>query len=293
MYRKLACLIALIFMLSAGTTARAEVFTDNFDTPHLYYDPNNPGTSNVTGTIWTDFIGWAPGETVDDLSASHDRPGQLYIGSTNGLWGEGATNWNPLGPFLFKVVKGDFIATVRVTDYAGTSDAWVLSNDGGLMARAFKVNPDDAGTGEDWVSIDYFPVWDCGNFHWSANDNVRTEHGHNGKAWDADHYLQLERSGNTFHVRTSPDGVTWTEMATSPLKRDDFSGLRLQVGIRQCNYDWANAGVYSYVAFDDFRLETFVNLKARFPVPADGATTTLTAIQWVAGDYAEIGRAHV
>ena len=89
-----------------------------------------------------------------------------------------------------------------------------------------------AGTGEDWVSIDYFPIWTCGNFHWSANDDVRTELGHNGKQWNADHYLRLERSGNVIHVRTSPDGVTWTEMATSPMTRTDFSGLPLQVGLR-------------------------------------------------------------
>jgi regulation of enolase protein 1 (concanavalin A-like superfamily) len=278
MYKKLFYLAVILLLLAVNAMVQAEVFIDDFNTPHIYYDPNT-NTHDVTGTIWDDFIGWYTGETVTDLSASHDRPGQLFISSVNGTWD---APWDPLGPFLFKVIKGDFIATVQIADYAGTEDAPVFHNDGGLMARAFK-SPDDAGPGEDWVSIDYFPIWTCGNFHWNADNDVRYELGHNAKAWDADRYLQLERNGNIIHVRTSPDGVTWTEMATSPVTRDDLSGLRLQVGLRQTTYF---SGDWGYVAFDDFRLETFVNLKARFPVPADGGTATPTALQWVAGDYA-------
>ena len=136
------------------------------------------------------------------------------------------------------------------------------------MARASKADPyDEAGPGEDWVSIDYFPIWNCGNFHWSANDNVRTEHGHNGKEFNADLWLQLERSGNVFHLRTSPDGIIWTEMATSPQTRNDFDGLPLQVGIRQANYTFSNAGVYSYAAVDNFRIVLIRRFKAYNPVP--------------------------
>jgi hypothetical protein len=173
-------------------------------------------------------------------------------------------------------VEGDFIATVEVTDYADAGewgdDQWILNNDVGLMARASKVDPnDEAGPGEDWVSIDYFPIWNCGNFHWSADDDVRTEHGHNGKEFNADTYLQLERSGNIFHFRTSSDGVTWTEMATSPLTRDDFDGLPLQVGIRQANYTFSNAGVYSWAAVDNFSIVLIRRFKAYNPVPGNTA----------------------
>jgi len=274
MCRKLIYAAFSAVVLAAGAAVQAEVFIDDFNTPHDYV------ANGAAGTIWDDFFGLLPGETVDALNASTDRAGQLYVASTNGVWAE---PWTPLGPFLYKVVRGDFIATVQVTDYAGTPDAWVLSNDGGLMARAYR---DDAGPGEDWVSIDYFPIWTCGNFLWSANDNVRTEHGHNGKEFDADRYLQLERSGNVFHARTSPDGVTWTEHPMSPLTRNDLQGLPLMVGIRQANYTFANEGVYSYVAFDNFRLEVIVRPKAHDPVPADGAKVTPTILKWLPGDFA-------
>jgi hypothetical protein len=277
MLRSLICLIVFVLAPAAGAQTAVEFFSDNFDTPRDYV------SDGVAGTGWDDFIGWYTGETVDALNASIDRAGQLYLASTNAVWAE---PWDPLGPFLFKVVEGDFIATVQVTDYAGTADAWVLNNDVGLMARAYR---DDAGDGEDWVSIDYFPIWNCGNFHWSANNDVRTEHGHNGKEFDADMYLQLERSGNTFILRTSPDGETWTEMATSPQTRNDFDGLPLQVGIRQANYTFANEGVYSYAAVDNFRIVLIRRFNAYNPVPDDAAVNVdpNQDLSWSAGVKAQ------
>jgi regulation of enolase protein 1 (concanavalin A-like superfamily) len=276
MCRKLIYFICIVFVLAASSGVRAQVFIDDFNTPHIYFDPNTQ-THDVTGTIWDDFIGWATGETVTALNASIDRPGQLFMSSSNGVWAE---SWTPLGPFLFKVVKGDFTATVKVTDYAGTQAAPVFHNDGGLMARAYR---DDAGPGEDWVSIDYFPIWGCGNFLWSANNDARTEHGHNAKAWNSDRYLQLEREGNVFHARTSPDGVSWKEMSRSPLTRNDFDGLPLMVGLRHATY----SATLGYVAFDDFRLEVIVKLKAYNPVPADGANNvTVSKLTWKPGDTA-------
>jgi len=265
--------MAVLLALAVGTTVQAEVFVDDFNTPHDYV------VDGVEGTLWDDYIGWMSGETVDALNASMSRDGQLYIASTNGVWD---SPWNPLGPFLYKVVKGDFIVSVKVTDYAGTSAAPVLHNDGGLMARAFL---SDAGAGEDWISIDYFPIWSCGNFLWQADNNVRNEAWgcNNGKQWNLDPWLQLERSGNVFHVRTSKDGVTWTEMSCSPKTRSDFEGLPLMVGLRHATY----SGTQGYVAFDDFRLETIIRYKAHDPSPADKASNVVVSkLAWTRGDFA-------
>jgi hypothetical protein len=263
---------------AAGAQTMIEFFSDDFEIAHDYM------AENVTGTGWDGYFGWLPGETVDDLNANIARECQLYIASSNGTWD---SPWDPLAPFLYKYVEGDFIATVRVTDYAGTANAWVTHNDGGLMARASKADPnDEAGPGEDWISIDYFPIWTCGNFLWSANNNVRTEHGHNGKAFDLDPWLQLERTGNTFHTRTSPDGITWTEMAQSPLTRNDFDGLPLQVGLRQAVY---NSGNYGYVAFDDFSIVLVKRFEAYSPTPTDSAVNVdpNQDLTWIPGANAE------
>jgi hypothetical protein len=277
MGRKLICLI--IFVLAPVVSAQTvvEFFSDDFETPHDYI------TDGAAGTGWDDYFGRLASESIDALNANMDRAGQLYMQSSDGTWD---APWNPLAPFLYKYVEGDFIATVQISDYAGTPEEWVFHNDGGLMARASKADPfDEAGAGEDWISIDYFPIWTCGNFHWSADDDVRTEHGHNGKAFDLDPWLQLERSGNTFHLRTSTDGVTWTEMATSPQTRGDFDGLPLQVGLRQAIY---NSGETGYVAFDHFSIVLIRRFKAYAPIPADGAMhdDTWVTLNWSPGSSA-------
>jgi len=275
MYKKLFYLAGVLLMLAVSTMVQAEVFIDNFDTPHDYI------TDGVEGTIWDDFFGLFPGETIESLNASIDREGQLFMSSQGGYWSD---NSSPLGPFLFKVVQADFIASVKITDYAGTPTAIVYHNDGGLMARAYL---DDAGDGEDWVSIDYFPIWGCGNFLWMNDDGVRNEAWgcNNGKEWDSDLWLQLEREGNTFHFRTSTDGINWTEISCSPKTRDDFDGLPLMVGLRHATYNTT----LGYVAYDQFRLETIVKLKAYDPVPADGAEGVISPLlEWTAGETAAL-----
>jgi len=259
MYRKAIYWICAAAVLGIAGTVQAGLFRDGFDTAHDYV------TDGVAGTGWDGFLGKGPNETVTTLNASQSRPGQLYIESTLSYWSE---PWAPLGPFLYKVVKGDFVATVKVTDYAGTATAWVYHNDCGLMARA---EPADAGPGEDWVAIDYFPIWSCGNFVRTADDNVRTENGHNGKQFNLDPWLQLERQGNTFHFRTSTDGVTWTEMSVSPLVRDDLANVPLQVGLAHAVFSDA----VGYAAFDEFTIDgpqVVPGFKAYNSHPIDKAT---------------------
>jgi len=271
MYRKPIFWICAAAVLGIAGTVQAGLFRDGFDTARDYV------VDGTAGSGWDGFLGKGPNETVTALNASQGRPGQLYVESTLSYWSE---PWTPLGPFLYKVVKGDFVATVKVTDYAGTAAAWVYHNDCGLMARA---EPADAGPGEDWVAIDYFPIWSCGNFVRSADDNVRTEDGHNGKAFNLDPWLQLERQGNTFHFRTSTDGVTWTEMGASPLVRDDLANVPLQVGLAHAVFSDA----VGYAAFDEFTIEgpqVVPGFKAYNPSPVDKTTDVLrdSDLTWTA-----------
>ena len=266
----LACISLII-----GGAARAGVFTDNFETAHNYV------ADGVAGTGWDGFVGKGAGETVTKLNAATDRPGQLYIESTNSWWQE---PWNPLGPFLYKIVEGDFVVTVKVTDYAGTAAAPVYHNNCGLLVRAA---PADAGPGEDWLALDYFPIWNCGNFVRSANDGARTENGHNGRAFNLDPWLQIERRGNVFYFRTSQDGVAWTNMGVASLTRNDFANLPLQVGVAQAVYSTE----VGYAAFDNFTVSgprVVPPGKAYNPSPADGATEVLrnSTLNWKGNEKA-------
>ena len=70
----------------------------------------------------------------------------------------------------------------------------VYHNNCGLMARA---KLEDAGPSEELISVDYFPIWGCGNMVRMADDGVRTEPCNNSLAWKAGTYLQFEAPGAT------------------------------------------------------------------------------------------------
>jgi hypothetical protein len=272
-------LIGLVFVLCMGRVGQAAEFYDDFNTPHDYI------ADGVAGTGWDGFVGLGAGETVDKLNASIDRAGQLYMESTSAVW---ANPWSPLGPFLYKEVEGDFVATVHIADYSGLDTQTPLyHNDSGLMVRASK-NPDQAGTGEDWICVHYFPIWNVGIIARYADNGVRTEDvGGDGTAWNADRYLQLERDGNTFYLRTSSDGLTWTDYPDASftgLERTDLDGLTLQVGLIHATYNTTTG----YVAYDDFYLISGSELNdcARNPSPYKGEDDVCVnaELSWTAGE---------
>jgi regulation of enolase protein 1 (concanavalin A-like superfamily) len=270
MCKKLVYLTCIPLVLAMGGAARGEVFSDDFETVHDYV------TGGVEGTGWDGFLGLSAGETVNALNASLSRPGELYLESVGAALSE---PWDSMPPFLYKVVEGDFVATVKVTDYAGTAETPVYHNNCGLLARA---NPEDAGAGEDWISVDYFPIWSCGNMVRMADDGARTEPCNNHLAWDLHPYLQLERKGDTFFARASADGQTWEQLC-NPFVRKDLADLPVQVGLFQCSFSDSVA----YAAFDDFQVETFTRFTATLKSPELGArVVSAPLLEWTAGETA-------
>lgn len=252
------CFVALVFALAPA--AQAESFTDNFDTPHNYltdglgaYD----GLLDGDGTV-----------TTNSLDASTNRAGELYIqnDAPTGGWSGDST-----GQLLYKEFTGDFVATVKVTDFAGTLDERVFHNSCGILAR------DPAGgTGtQNWVSMNYFPTW-VSFIAWNNIDSARTEHGQVAQHWagddtfaiaEANPWIQLERVGDDFHFRISADGVTFHAL-TDPaydgipdgtqlplvLNRPDLPAT-LQIGLVQDGTNGiAEDQMNGYAAFDNFSI---------------------------------------
>lgn len=275
MSSKALCLISLVLALCMAGAVQAdyeETFTDDFSTAHDYK------YGDVTGTGWDGMVGADVNETVDALNANINHPGELYIQSTGAMW---EPDWDPLGPFLYKVVSGDFTATVYVPDYQNIND-----NDCGIMVRAF---PDEAaGPGEDAETIEcYHPG--------TTNNSARTIDNGSEDEWGSltmgsGRYLRLKREGNTFYHYGSVNGVVWFSVKGTPIVRDDMEGLPLQVGLWQCTYT-PNQG---YVTFDNFKLEYTVYEKARLPDPGNGATNTSLDqdLTWVAGDLTQDVNGH-
>jgi hypothetical protein len=193
-------------------------------------------------TIWDGFLSKEDGSAPEAIVA---KDGVLRLESRGTVWDGG----KPLGPFLFKLAPGDFVAEVEVADYAGLSTKRVPgNNDGGLMVRVPKVA--DSGPGEDLVQLNFFPIWSQGNMVTNL-DGGRQQKG-NGLAWDAHRHLQIIRQGTLFTFRTSADGRKWQDMPGSPVVREDMKDMPLQVGLYHASY----GGDTSHVAFRRFRLTT-------------------------------------
>ena len=204
-----------------------------------YVDTFNSGMGE-DGTI----PAWMPGTEGEVAN------GVLRMHSSNSGW---ADTWNT-GPFLFKMVEGDFVAEVEVV-----ARDYFWNNLGGLMARApnNQITVDGKstavsapGANENWVYLTHFPVYGVGNHIRDTINGGSTEMGIKG--YPCDPFLQLSRVGNTFFFKTSTDGVTWISLPglEAGVVRDDLPS-ELQVGIFQANYtgDWK--GTFD---FDNFSL---------------------------------------
>jgi uncharacterized protein len=271
-FYSVAYTVLLFTLVTTQITSAHQRFTDSFDSNHDFLK------DGVVNTGWDGFLGQGPRETADRIASEN---GVLTLQCTRGRYQEG---WDPLGPLLYKTVSGDFKATVHITDYQRIS-----YNNAGIMARA--ANPDDAGPGEDWISIDYFPIY-AGIYARLADDNRRKEPTNNGQGHNADTYLQMELVGNLFFLRHSPDGTSWQDLANSPFLRPDLAGIPLQVGLFQATYS-QNQGQAS---FDDFSLDIGDPVKTvRLPFPQDQAHNVASALSltWVPGSGARFHDVYV
>jgi len=241
-----AAVAGLVLAQATPGTVGAAVVTDNFDTPHDYL---------------TDGLGAYDGllnGSVEALNASTDRAGELYIQTAGSNWNGAST-----GDLLYVEWTGDFVATVKVTDFAGDLAEPVFHNSAGILAR------DPASGPENWVSVNYFPTWTA-FIAWNNVNDSRSEHGQVVGRWtgadtyaiaEAHPWIQLERAGDNFYPRISADGVTFFAL-TDPaydgipdgtqtplvLNRPDLPAT-LQIGLSQDHT--AESG---YAAFDDFSI---------------------------------------
>jgi hypothetical protein len=250
MCRKLSWLISFVAVLALVASAQATVlFSDNFDTAAVY-SPNDLGA-------YDGMIG-----TFDVVDANTSRPGALFMQTTGQSWDPGP------GPLLYVNVTGDFTATVKVVDFAGTLADPVFHNDSGIVAR----DPAGAEGTENWVSMNYFPTWTAFIARTTVN-SARTEVGATTGTWTgadtfaicAEYpYIQLERKGADFYFRISKDGKDFIPLTDpgflgiydgtqTPLvvNRPDLPAT-LQVGLMNATYDVTTG----YVAYDDFQIVT-------------------------------------
>jgi hypothetical protein len=199
------------------------IYADDFSQPKNYL------LTGAEGSIWDGLIGKGDKQSAAKISTENDHVLRMESQGTN--W-DGAA---PYGPFLYKLIKGDFVAEVEVTDVSGLAEKKVTgNNEAGLMVRA--ANDVTAGTiSEQLLQNGIFPAYSVGNIltNYVGGDRIQTN---TQAAWNFNKYLQIQRKGNMFYVRTSKDNNHWTDLPGSPALRPDLENKEVQVGLYQCTY---------------------------------------------------------
>jgi beta-xylosidase len=137
------------------------------------------------------------------------------------------------GPFIYKELTGDFVAQAHVKDFVGLSDRTTPAyNEGGIMVLVS--TPQNRGKAQTGLHVGVFPHYNQGNiFTHLYRGRMQSS---NNKGWDFDPWMQIERRGDTFYVRTSADGATWNEVPGTPVTRPDLHDATLKVGFYQVTY---------------------------------------------------------
>lgn len=215
------------------------LFTEYYDDFNREHDYLANGTD---GSIWDGLM--TKGQQNMTVRTAEAENGKLRLESTGAIIDQSAG-----GPFLYKVVEGDFVAEAKVADFQG----WLQRKPPGLLEPALMIrvaDDEDAGPGQDHVRSGIFPYWNCGNL-WTSLDGSGRPQGHNSSGYQADLYLQIQRSGEIISLRTSPDGKTWKPLPGTPIIRRDMVGLPLQVGLTQTIAENDETG---WVDFDWFKV---------------------------------------
>jgi len=217
-------------------TAEIALSADQFNHFSDKGDKNTDYTTDKTG--WDGII---INDNPDCKISAKAENGMITIASANtNLTARKSEN----GPILYKEIEGDFLVQAKVTDLDGQKRRSTPAyNEGGII-----VLDQAARRGQEIIHLGVFPNYNCGNMLTHVGPGRPQFPRSNG--WNYDPYLQIERIGNTFYVRTSRDGKSWTDMPGAPIHAPQMNGKKLKVGLYQTTY----SNNHSWVSFDEFNL---------------------------------------
>jgi hypothetical protein len=237
--------IALSLCITAFATAmsvRAQVtYSDSFNTNANYL------TTGISGTIW-DGVYFGAGEfnnsgigsggagATVQANANISTPSTLTLQTTGTSW-EGADDD---GFFLFKVVPGDFSATVHVVSPYNNAGY----NTAGLQARAFGAGGNPLGGSEDYVSWTRFDEFNFANYLRNEVNGGVTQI-NPGNFPNTNYWLRIDRvRGTNFSFyEKSTKAAAWNAVtfpapvSGTVLRRGDLAGQSLQVGIMHATFN--------------------------------------------------------
>lgn len=195
-------------------------------------------TTNILNNRWKKLVG----DKAQVKAIASVSNGVLTLSSASGNF-NAYTKEN--GILLYQDITGDFTMECKVTGMTGSDNHHTPAyNEGGLMVL-YDSNPSN----QQIVQMGIFPNYNCGNMLTTVSHHGQRPQFPRGNGWQYDPWLQIERQGKTFHIRTSKDGKNWTKTDGSPVEMPNLPN-NVKAGLFQVTYT-DNEGS---VDFDDFKL---------------------------------------
>ena len=254
-------------------TVHSPVFTDGFNVPHSYV------TNGLLGTSWDGeylnfgdfsgaqtYAGGVPGQTLT-LDADISSNNILSLSAAGSSW-EGVGDD---GPFLFKVVTGDFQASVQVPTMS-----IINYNAAGLMARLFdnsgSATQGAAGGNGGETHVNWWKVQNGAlSARYTLDGNAPTvQPGLNA----ADTWLLLQRVDSTnFYFYEAAAPGAWS-LAATYIVPEAANAVPMEVGIAE-QMQTASTGTAEFGSFllDGVGIVSPTGVQP--PPPASGVTSTL------------------
>lgn len=181
-----------------------------------------------------------------NLPSATDRM-QVEVSAVDGAWRLGSkdTKWGKkeeMGPFLFKKLSCDFTIELHVEDVVGKDSGTRTSSEAGLMLQ-------DAENPRAYINNTVLTGWNLGNLTRNIGSSIYKE-ANTGTGLAYESFLQIQKVGALFYLRSSKDGLHWQDLPNSPMHRPDLAEKPLLVGI----YQVANNNQFGYGVFKNVKL---------------------------------------
>jgi hypothetical protein len=254
---KLRWALALLVASGLALQVRAGSLVNNFNVPFDYVHNGIIGDTNWDG-VYLSFGDVPGGNNGGDGNgstlvgnASIDNAGFLTVQSTRSSWAGAGDD----GFFLYKVVSGDFDASVQIAPPFSNPNF----NLPGLMARAWNTNnsgapysPTVTNSVENWMynaRFQEFSISEHGRYvtNGTDHDGYFNTPGDNADL-TTPRYVRLTRVGNVFSFYEKTNQAdAWSFITT--LARPDLAGVAMQVGIED-NVGTANSPTTFFTDFE-------------------------------------------
>jgi hypothetical protein len=250
-------LLAAAFGLSQHV--RADSIINNFTTSYDYVANGIIGDTNWDGVYMNfgDIPGGNNGGDANGITtianANVANSGFLTVQSTAGTWAAAGDD----GFYLYKVVSGDFDASVQVSNPYQTPGFHLP----GILARAWSTNNSGApyspsstnAPSENWIYNARFQEFSISEHGRYATNGADRNDYFNTPGANADtntpRYVRITRVGDVFNFYEKTN-QTDTYVFITNLTRTDLHNVPMQVGIEDSTSTTAGAGTF----FTDFEL---------------------------------------